>query len=32
MLSVGIVLLFALFIDGIRGRYLDRLKAKGVKV
>jgi ribose transport system permease protein len=32
MLSVGIVLIFALFIDGIRGRYLEKLKAKGIKV
>ncbi len=32
MLSVGLVLLFALFIDGIRSRYLEILKAKGIKV
>ena len=32
MLSVGIVLILALFIDGIRGRYLETLKAKGIKV
>ena len=32
MLSVGLVLIFALFIDGIRGRYLEAIKAKGIKV
>jgi ribose transport system permease protein len=32
MLSVGIVLIFALFIDGIRGRYLEKLKARGITV
>jgi len=32
MLSVGIVLILALFIDGIRNRYLETLKAKGLKV
>jgi ribose/xylose/arabinose/galactoside ABC-type transport system permease subunit len=32
MLSVGIVLILALFIDGIRGRYLELLKARGIKV
>ena len=32
MLSVGLVLIFALFIDGIRGRYLEAVKAKGIKV
>jgi ribose/xylose/arabinose/galactoside ABC-type transport system permease subunit len=32
MLSVGIVLIFALFIDGIRRRYLEKLKAKGIMV
>ncbi|MGQ9616653.1 MAG: ABC transporter permease [Spirochaetota bacterium] len=32
MLSVGIVLIFALFIDGIRTRYLEAIKAKGIKV
>jgi ribose/xylose/arabinose/galactoside ABC-type transport system permease subunit len=32
MLSVGLVLILALFIDGIRTRYLETLKAKGIKV
>jgi ribose transport system permease protein len=32
MLSVGLVLIFALFIDGIRNRYLEAAKAKGIKV
>jgi ribose transport system permease protein len=32
MLVVGLVLIFALFIDGIRGRYLEVLKARGIKV
>jgi ribose transport system permease protein len=32
MLSVGIVLLFALFIDGVRSRYLETMRAKGIKV
>jgi ribose transport system permease protein len=32
MLAVGIVLIFALFIDGIRNRYLEAAKAKGIKV
>ncbi len=32
MLSVGLVLIFALFIDGIRNRYLETIKAKGIKV
>jgi ribose transport system permease protein len=32
MLSVGIVLIFALFIDGIRNRYLEAAKARGIKV
>jgi ribose/xylose/arabinose/galactoside ABC-type transport system permease subunit len=32
MLSVGIVLIVALFIDGIRRRYLEKLKAKGIMV
>jgi ribose transport system permease protein len=32
MLSVGIVFIFALFIDGIRNRYLEAAKAKGIKV
>jgi ribose transport system permease protein len=32
MLSVGIVLILALFIDGIRNRYLEAAKAKGIKV
>jgi ribose/xylose/arabinose/galactoside ABC-type transport system permease subunit len=32
MLSVGIVFIFALFIDGIRNRYLEAAKARGIKV
>lgn len=32
MLSVGLVLIFALFIDGVRRRYLEAAKAKGIKV
>jgi len=32
MLSVGLVLILALFIDGIRRRYLETAKAKGIKV
>jgi len=32
MLSVGLVLIVALFIDGIRRRYLEKLKAKGIMV
>jgi len=32
MLSVGLVLIFALFIDVIRTRYLEIVKAKGIKV
>lgn len=32
MLSVGFVLILALFIDGIRRRYLEAAKAKGIKV
>ncbi len=32
MLSVGLVLIFALFIDGIRTKYLEKIKAKGIKV
>ena len=32
MLSVGLVLVFALFIDGVRRRYLEVAKAKGIKV
>jgi ribose transport system permease protein len=32
MLSVGAVLIFALFIDGIRNRYLEAAKARGIKV
>ncbi len=32
MLSVGAVLIFALFIDGVRNRYLENIRAKGIKV
>lgn len=32
MLSVGMVLIFALFIDGLRNRYLEAVKAKGIRV
>ena len=32
MLSAGLVLILALFIDGIRRRYLETAKAKGIKV
>ncbi|MFP4561947.1 MAG: ABC transporter permease [Spirochaetia bacterium] len=32
MLAVGAILIFALFIDGIRRRYLEAAKAKGIKV
>ena len=32
MLAVGSILIFALFIDGIRRRYLEAAKAKGIKV
>ncbi len=32
MLSVGLILILALFIDGIRRRYLEAAKAKGIKV
>ncbi|MGM0365973.1 MAG: ABC transporter permease [Actinomycetota bacterium] len=32
MLSVGIVLILALFIDGVRTRYLEKARAKGIKV
>jgi hypothetical protein len=32
MLAVGLVLIFALFIDGLRGRYLEVAKIKGIKV
>lgn len=32
MLSVGLVLIFALFIDGVRRRYLEAAKARGIKV
>ena len=32
MLSVGVALILALLIDGFRTRYLDRIKAKGIKV
>jgi ribose/xylose/arabinose/galactoside ABC-type transport system permease subunit len=32
MLSVGVVFILALFIDGIRNRYLEAAKAKGIKV
>jgi len=31
MLSVGLVLIFALFVDGIRTKYLEKMKAKGIK-
>jgi len=32
MLAVGIVLLFALFIDGLRIRYLEASKVKGIRI
>jgi ABC-type microcin C transport system permease subunit YejB len=32
MLAVGSILILALFIDGIRRRYLEAAKAKGIKV
>ena len=32
MLGMGLVLIFALFIDGLRGRYLEVAKIKGIKV
>jgi hypothetical protein len=32
MLSVGLVLMIALFIEGLRVRYLQAAKAKGIKV
>jgi len=32
MLSVGLVLIFALFVDGLRTRYLEKIKVKGIKV
>jgi len=32
MLAVGLVLLIALFIEGLRVRYLQAAKAKGIKV
>jgi ribose transport system permease protein len=32
LLSVGLVLLFALFVDGLRKRYLETAKIKGIKV
>ncbi|MBN1298848.1 MAG: ABC transporter permease [Actinobacteria bacterium] len=32
LLSVGLVLLFALFVDGLRKRYLEAAKIKGIKV
>ncbi len=32
MLAVGLTLLFALFIDGLRMRYLEVVKIKGIKV
>ena len=32
MLSVGLVLIFALFVDGLRQRYLEAAKIKGIKV
>ena len=31
MLSVGLVLIFALFVDGIRTKYLEKMKAKGIE-
>jgi ribose/xylose/arabinose/galactoside ABC-type transport system permease subunit len=32
MLAIGLVLIFALFIDGLRTRYLEVAKVKGIKV
>lgn len=32
MLSVGLVLIFALFVEGLRQRYLEAAKIKGIKV
>jgi len=32
MLAIGLVLIFALFIDGLRIRYLEVAKVKGIKV
>ena len=32
MLAVGITLLFALFIDGLRMKYLETAKIKGIRV
>ncbi len=32
MLAIGLVLILALFIDGLRGRYLEVAKIKGIKV
>jgi len=32
MLSVGLVLIFALFVNGIRTKYLEKIKARGIKV
>jgi ribose transport system permease protein len=32
MLSVGLVLIFALFVDGLRKRYLEAAKIKGIRV
>ncbi len=31
-LSVGLILLFALFMDGLRKRYLEAAKIKGIRV
>lgn len=32
LLSVGLILLFALFVDGLRKRYLEAAKIKGIRV
>lgn len=32
MFTVGLVLIFALFVEGLRGRYLEAAKIKGIKV
>jgi len=32
LLSVGLILLFALFVDGLRQRYLESAKIKGIRV
>jgi len=32
MFTVGLVLIFALFVEGLRGRYLESAKIKGIKV